>query len=552
MPVTVKKAGVHKPTKQPYVNVTEVQKAAKKVFLKKAGAWIEVWPRVPNPPTNVHITTPIVGDDVTISGTWSAPAAGATPADKYQVRFIFTDPVTAATLVSGWVDRTLAQLSYTNDNSGSGWQHRAGQKVHLEVVSVTNATAWHYEQRSTIASSEIDTAPGAPKPPVVVIPPTPVPAIPTNFDINIVACDLTQTWNHPGTNLDKFEIQTWVGTNAPTTYTVGKTLRSWTTQPWNAATVGRQYTYSRIRAVGQGGASAWVTLSGVMPGPVAFTDLRFEGGVLKVGVAYNYDGMAVYRQKYGGNPVFQGYVGATSGWYTLTDTASSGYARDNASNYRIGIIPRNSANGWTGRTQWTDWAIKLPNPVHIQPGDCNTWWSIPIPGKWRTNPQADDWFYQGKSISGNSYGCLFYQKQVSNYFATSRIGYTPTPLRWYVYVKRTWTGGLVAAVALNTWTISTADDSVNAAPSVNDGPQVGPALARNQQAWVELPNGWFYDMMSNVAKGIAFYVPPGQADNQLRSEIGNVSNRYMILDKPQYGAHLEGHPPGTLRIYHDG
>ena len=59
-------------------------------------------------------------------------------------------------------------------------------------------------------------------------------------------------------------------------------------------------------------------------------------------------------------------------------------------------------------------------------------------------------------------------------------------------------------------------------------------------------------MLNGTAKGISFYVDPSAADNQLRSEIGNVSNRYMILDKPEYGSTLDGQKPGTLRIYHDG
>ena len=120
-----------------------------------------------------------------------------------------------------------------------------------------------------------------------------------------------------------------------------------------------------------------------------------------------------------------------------------------------------------------------------------------------------------------------------------------------MYTKRTNTGGLVAAVALNAWTHARDNDIYDAAPGLVDGPQSGPALVRDQKVWLKLPVSWFAKMIAGAAKGIAYYVPPGQSDNQLRSEIGNVSNRYMILDKPTYGSTLDGQIPGTLRITHD-
>jgi len=197
MSLTVSRsAGVYKPTKQPSVKVGGVWKDAKKVFIKDGGVWHEGWPLIPNPPTNVKMTMPVVGDNVTVSGTWAAPVAGAAPADKYQVRVIFTHPTTGVDLDTyGWVDRTLAQLSYTTDRGGLGWQVYQGYKARIEVVSVINATPFQYEQRSTIASSAAVTTPGAPvtqpPPPPVVVPPLPAPAAPTAFDVNISECELT-------------------------------------------------------------------------------------------------------------------------------------------------------------------------------------------------------------------------------------------------------------------------------------------------------------------------------------------------------------------------
>lgn len=538
MPVSVKVGGAWKTSTATWVKINGVWRKAAKVYVKAGGNWEEGWPLAPNPPQSPNITQAYSGDNIVITANWSAPAAGGAVVTKYQVRFVFTNIETGVQLIGGWTDRTPAQLSLTSDNAGNGWQHRsATNRVVCQVIAYS-AT----DNSATVTS------------PAVVVMQMPAPPAPTSFDVNIVACDLSETWAHVGGNrLDKFEIQTWIGSDSPTTYTLGPTVRSFSGQPWNPATVGRQYTYSRIRAVGQGGASAWVTVSGIMPGPVAFNDVRFEGGTMKANIYYGYEGFLLYTQKNPNTAVLQAtYTDTVASPVAVSYSGSSAFARDNSSLYRFIVTPRNSANGWTGRAQGSTWCIKIPNPVYIQPGDCNTWWSQPIPGKWRDNPQADDWFYQGKSISGNSCGTLFYQSQVVNYFSSSRLGYKPGVTSWDVYVKRTYTGGLVAAVNLGTWLHRTVDDSVNALPGMILGPQTGPALARSQQAWVDMPISWWDEMASGAARGVNFFVDPNAADNQLRSEIGNVSNRYMILDKPHYGAHLDGQPPGTLRIYHDG
>jgi hypothetical protein len=557
VPASVKKAGVHKPTVQPYVKVGGTQRPGKKLYLKKAGAWGEVWPRIPNPPTNVKMTTTVVGDNVVINGSWSAPVAGGWPWNVYRVRIHFPNR-TGRAQMTPWVEKTPGQLTFSDDNEGVGWQHAAGEKVQVEVWTVRKATSNELEQTSAIIASTGLSIPGATAPPV--IPTLPGPPAPTSFDVNISECEMTQTWVHPGGNsLSRFEIQTWLTGGAVTTYTVTAASRKWTTFPWNADTIGRATVNTQIRAVGPGGASVWTKISGVMPGPVSLSNYGYSGGVsgasLFCTVDNMDDGVVVYTQKYGANPVLQSTNAGNAGKVTYGYTNSFSHARDNVTRYRLGFLPRNAtagpALGWTGRPQWGGWCIKIPNPVFIKPVDCNTWWSIPIPGKWRTNPQADNWFYQGKSISGNSYGTLFYQTQVPDYFAVARIGYSVTITSWDVYTKRTNTGGLVAAVALNTWTHARDNDVYDSAPGLVDGPLVGPSLARDQKIWLALPMGWFANMMSLAARGITYYVPPGQADNQLRPEIGNVSNRYMILDKPTYGSTLDGQIPGTLRIYHD-
>lgn len=554
MAVTVRKAGVFKPTKQPYIRVGTAWKPARKVYVKKAGVWKEAWPQLPNPPQNVKMSFTVVGGNVVINGSWTAPAAGGFPWDVYRIQIHFPNRTGRAQMTPP-VDKLPGQLTFSDDNEGVGWQHAHGEKVQIEMWTVRKATAYMLETYSDKITSTGVSVPGAPTTPPVV-PPLPGPPAPAAFAASVSECELTLTWTHAGGNsLDYFQIQTWLGSNTPVTYKVTETLRKWTTYPWNADTIGRSTVHTQIRAVGQGGASAWVAISGVMPGPVSLSNYGYSGGVTGASLFCTVDnmddGVGVYTQKYGGAVVLQSNNAGNAGKVTYGYTNSFSHARDNVTRYRLGFLPRNNANGWTGRPQWLPWAIKIPNPVFIKPVDCNTWWSIPIPGKWRTNPQAENWFYQGKSISGNSYGTLFYSNTVKDYFSSTRIGYGVAVSSWDVYTKRTNTGGLVAAVALNTWTHERDNDIYDAAPGLVDGPQVGPSLVRDQKVWLDLPASWFAKMLTGVAKGISYYVPPGQSDNQLRSEIGNVSNRYMILDKPTYGSTLDGQIPGTLRIYHD-
>lgn len=551
MALVLNKAEVLKPTKVPSVK-KGTWKTAKKVYTKATGTWRETWPLLPNPPQNVTVATAEVSQIIVIDAAWSAPAAGATAHTGYRVRAVFTDSVTKVVAATSWVDRTAGQLSYRFDNPPSGWAHRSGDKVKIEVVSVIAATTLMYERLSTVASSSTNTT----------VPTITVPPAPTSFAVSISECELSQTWAHVGgTALDKFEIQTWLGSNPATTYTVGETLRKWTTYPWNAASIGRNTVTTRIRAVGQGGPSAWVTVTGVMPGPVKITDYGYSGGPagssLLCKIDNMDDGVGIYTQRYGGSVLFQENKAGNTGIVAAGFTGSFSHDRNNVTQYRLGFLPRNNANGWTGRQQWMPWAIKIDNPYYIIPRDCNTWWSNPIPGKWRTNPQAENWFYQGKSISGNSYGTLFFEDAIPTQLGPAHLGYSIAVTSWDIYVKRTNTGGLVAAVAINMWTHARDNDIYDAAPGLVNGPASGPSFARDQKAWVAISTSWWANMMSGAAKGITFYVPPGQADNQLRSEIGNVSNRYIIFDKPTYGSSIgpesngKSYPPGTLRIYHD-
>ena len=546
MPVHAKVGDTQKPARNIYVNIGEVWTPAKKVYTKVAGTWREGWPRRPNAPTNVKLTQSYnaTNQNIEIDVTWAAPSGGE-PVTKYEVSIKFTDPVSGAVLQSAWTDKGML-LTHAYDNAGNGWQHRAGNKVVATVKALANTnipeSQWGEWGEATASTAE------------QTVMNLPIPAVATSLSLDVNACKLTQTWAHPGgANLDHFEIQTWLGDGAATTYKPAASARSWNQYPWDANTIGRYTVHSRIRAVGDSGASAWsATVSGVMPGPIAISNSRFSAGSLYVTIDNNWDGVDVYRQTYGGATVYQAHQGATGGTaINVQDNASAGYAVDNSTHYRMVFVPE-GANGWTGRTQVSPWAIKIPNPVVFEPSYANTWWSIPIPGKWRTNPQADNWMYQGKSISGNSVGTLWYGSAFSSYFAPWRIGYDPGCTQVEIHIKRTNTGGLVAAVPISIYGHTIDDDSVNAMPNKILGPFIGASYKRDQQAWQAIPTSWYDSIQAGTMKGISFYVEFNHPQNYLRSEIGMVSNMYMIIDKPAYGRHLDGRPPGTLRIYHNG
>lgn len=548
MGLTIKKAGAHKAATQPYVKKGTSWKAATKAYIKKTGVWKEVWPIQPNQPASAAISTTFNGTDIVVNTSWTAPPAGGHPFDRYISQIVFIHPTSGAESPQGGIGHSTGTLSYTHTNGTTGYQHLAGWKVYVQVWAGRNATATLKEVWSVVRESA-----------KVTVIQLPVPPAPTALDVNIASCALSMTWAHAGSPaLTGFQVEIWLSGYASTTYNLAASARSHAQYPWNAATVGRHTVNARVRARGTGGDSAWVTISGVMPGPVALSSAKFQDGVYYVLVDNNYDGLHIWRDYYGATAwEFQQTQGATSGAaYWVSNTESSTYARDNSRKHRMVFQPYNATMGWTGRAQGSAYCIKIPYPMYFEAADCNTWWSIPIPGKWRTNPQADDWFYQGKSISGNSYGTLFYQTKLRDYFDDARLGYTPPVNSWYVYIQRTHTGGLVAAVALNMYLHNRQDDALAAAPGLTNGPQAGPSLARSQQAWVQIPNSWWANMLSGAARGISFYVDPNASDNQLRSEIGNVSNRYMILNKPHYGALIShgglNRKVGTIVVYHNG
>ena len=251
MPVHAKVGDTQKPARNIYVNVGEVWTPAKKVYTKVAGTWREGWPRRPNAPTNVKLTQSYnaTSQDIEITVTWAAPSGGE-PVTRYEVSIKFTDPVSGAVLQSGWTDKGLL-LTHLYDNSGQGWQHRAGNKVVATVKALANTNVpesqWGEWGEATASTAE------------QTVMNLPIPAVATSLALDVNACKLTQTWTHPGgANLDHFEIQTWLDDGAADdVQAVGKTARSWSQYPWDADDGRAAHVKSRIRAVGDSGASAW-------------------------------------------------------------------------------------------------------------------------------------------------------------------------------------------------------------------------------------------------------------------------------------------------------
>ena len=441
MPVTVRKAGVFKPTVWPWVNVNGYWYGAKKVWSKRAGTWEE--------------------------GLAEESLSASLGGDLVRLRR------------SGWKDRHLhrldsarrwpslrplhrpARVRRPDDGcslpAGRGRLRHRGTRCHVHQRSHRLSAPRREEGlRAGLTGKNptvITTSAGAGRPsrlrPRSYQMNLPIPAVPTSGQRQhpeLLADHIVDASRAP--RLAYFQVQIWLWGYAASTYNIGAGERSWAGQPWDPGTVGRHGVSIQVSAVGSGGQSAWVYTDGVMPGPMVLSSCHYNSGTLYV-LGQQLRRLQPVARRTGAVPrwEYQGAYGRQQRRATGSPTRRRPATPGQLDAATSRLPPRNAANGWTGRTQGSGYAIKIPNPVYFEPNDTNTWWTIPIPGKWRTNPQADNWFYQGKSISGNSYGTLFYGRRSTTTSTPAGSVTTSAITSWGVYIKRTYTGGLVAAVA---------------------------------------------------------------------------------------------------------
>lgn len=498
-------------------------KPVNKVWEKIAGVWTEVYPNIPDMP--VVTVNPIYrNDQIEVDASWTNP--GGTAQTRFNVRLAFVNRQTGVVYrYTSYVTLDGSTLAYTFDNGGVGWQGYAlSYNVRAEVIPYSGNTAVGFYAGPVGFSVQKQ---------VIQLP---APPAPTSWNINIQASAYSSTWAYTATNrATKFEIQTWLSGDPITTYNVPITYRSWATEPWNPATVGRETVNSRIRAVGPGGASAWVTESGIMPGPVSLTDVRFEGGRLKVRLSGNTDGVHVYAQRLESELQWDlsRYTNATPVDYIWSDSIN--LTRDGEFRYRFVFKPE-TASGWTGRNQVSGWCIKMPNPIYYRP---NQTLSLRGGKTWFTSSDGRH-VYQGEEPSGYSTGAYaWYGAQMYYDFRPARIGYATKATQMHVAMRRYAVGGAGGGARLSFY-VHNQPNYNGQVPSAGDQ-EYGKYLVWNESAWCPLPLKYWDYWTSNNSDWHGLAVWSGEP------------TEYMILWRHLSGSgNLDGHAFWTIKVVHDG
>ena len=256
-----------------------------------------------------------------------------------------------------------------------------------------------------------------------------------------------------------------------------------------------------------------------MPGPLTISNSRFDRGVLT-----GDDRQQLRRRRHLPRQ-------STAGRRCCRATAARTARRRSTSP----TPPRRATPGTTRRT--TGWVrargrqrmdradagvdrgrSRSPTRSYFEPEPtANTWWSIPIPGKWRTNPQADNWFYQGKSISGNrSARCGTATAAARSTSTRPADRLHPACSQIAIHIKRTARAACRCRGDLEHLGAHRRRPTPSDAMPILDQRPAGRCLLQAQPAGVvALPTTWFGSIQAGTVKGISFYVDLNQPDNQL-------------------------------------
>lgn len=488
-----------------------------KGFVNDAGVWREFYPTIPGG-TTVTVNPLYRNDAIEVDVAWTDPVGA--PQTKFEVRIVFINRTTGARSPSAWVTKTAAQFSHTFANDGHGYgSFSVDWNVTAEVIAYSGSASTGYLPGPTSVSSAKQT------------PQYPAPPAPTSFVVNVQNYDYASAWAHGGgRRLTRFEIQTWLHGHAVTTYNVSAAARSWTSQPWDPNTINARYGMtSQIRAVGPGGVSAWVAISGIIPGPITIENARFLNGNPAFIVRGNSDGMNVWIQRYEDSAQWdQGRFTGNNVWYTAS---GSGMARDGTLRYRY-LVRSETASGWTGRYQASAWMIKMPNPAYFH---AENTLSLRNHTTWRTSPDGLSVFqgwYSDHNAAVAWYGGQF------DLYAPGRIGYSVTAQSINVSLRRWNGGGLYAAVRVR-WCLHNQRSYSGAVPGWAYETVPGKYLARDEGAWVPASTDYWAQWVGGYWVGLA-----------ARS---GLTEEYMLIWRHIASAgSLDGHPYWTVKVVHDG
>jgi hypothetical protein len=525
MSIQIKSAGAWKLVTQPWFRDGTTWTKAIKVWVNVNGIWKESYPLQPGPVTGVVSSTVYRNDRIEIDIDWVAPTSGET-ATKYLV----TASIGAA--AAGPFDYTTTvtvnapTTAVTLTNTTKGFQTYAGKKLYVSIIAQSAAG-----RNSSPASAAATTVSQLPAPPV-----------PTTYTMTITGCEASHLWTIVTDNrVTGVELATQFN-DAPASPVIKRyadNVFGASYQSWNPDTIGAGKAEGMLRTYGPGGVSAWKTVSGTMPGPVAISNYRFSAGKMVV----NTSGINLTCQVYtlddaAGSDWTLSYT-AAAGASSISPPASSGWARDNG-RWAMLLIPRNSANGWTGRSQNLGWIRKMANPYYVSPdpafsGGSHTYRNGDL------RPEEDqEW--QGATASGQNTCYAFYGTRFNAQLNAGYVGYAINCTAAQIALTRVNAGGLGAAVHPRLM-LHRAEHGYD--DLYHTGAYDTTALARGGSSWCAVPPDWIENLMQSANyRGLGLFHP-----NTVLS--GGASAEYMILVASAYGS-LDGRRLFTVRIYHDG
>jgi hypothetical protein len=472
----------------------------------------ETWPLVPGPPGITSVTFPYQNDRIELAISWTAPTSGA-PVTSYAMKVEFRNG-------SGALVRTdnlsfgSGTLSTTLNKSGAGYQSDAGL---LATVTITPSGVGG---AGTSASSS-----------QVTVPQLPAPPAPT-YNMSVTDALANHTWSHVGGNrVTGVELQMSIGTSGTSTYNYGAGTTSVQVQPWDPNTVFGGWINSKMRTVGPGGASDWVTVTGSMPTPPTFNNFRFLNGWLRTDIANLDHQVRLYYYRNGWVE-----IGLHSGNGAYNVPGSDGWPRDNSTYCHIGGKGYNQYNGWTGRWSQSGGALKIPNPYYIWPSDSDTW---------RNGWMGDtNLVSQGNASGGQRTGSWFYGTQFTDWLHQNRIGYYITPVSGTaISIYRKSTGGSGQAKSPRLWVHGWATKP-GGRPDLAGGVDTT-ALLRGQAAWCPIDTNWVRMLIDGTYRGVGMFHPDTWIDPSLSTSLD-----YLLTYG--YATYWGGHPVGTIGIWHDG
>lgn len=453
--------------------------------------WQEIWPLVPTIPTSLNLVQAYNNDRIEWTFSWVAPSGGAA-VTNYTFSLYIDDVFIQSNII------THPTVSVLLTNGGAGYQSQAGKTVHFTVVANSAGGS------GPTATSADFTAIQLPAPPA-----------PTSFVNTISGGDLSESWSHvSGNRLTDFELQVNRDGGAFTTYIHAKATSVSTAQaPWVGASVNGGAWTAKVRARGPGGNSAWVQIDGTIPNDITFSGYKFLAGLLRGAFTRNANTTSIdfFYQQSGGAITFDTNTGSASGTYNVS--VSSGWARDNTTQYRIISQPKNAFG--SARAYGYGYCRKAPSPILVQANSNDTWRN----SGFRTDDAGI--VYQGYTTTGMNYGYAFYGNKFYDNYNPTRMGYDINATAIKVFLTRANDGGYSAPTAPRVWLHKSAD-----AAGVNNGVWYngtdGGGLGFGDYEFVDLPLGWAAELIkgTNGYKGIGVYHP---------STVGSPSASYMKL-----------------------